>query len=110
LLAERTATSFGSPEPQRPVEVETFFSCYEMAKWLREIFVSLGVAAITLVVFAMAIGFGVVVAIKLTNGSFWVGAAAAFGFLILVVLPLRLLWVTGRQRTALAIRDTTRLA
>jgi hypothetical protein len=41
--------------------------------------------------------FGVVVA-KLADGGFWVGAAATLGFLILIVLPLRLLWVTSRLR------------
>jgi hypothetical protein len=69
-----------------------------MPKWLREILVSLGVAAITLLAFAVAISFGIVVAIKLANGSFWIGAAAALCFLMLVVLPLRLLWVIKKSR------------
>jgi hypothetical protein len=69
-----------------------------MPKWLREILVSVGVAAITLVIFAVAIVFGVVVASQLADGSFWVGVAATLGFLILVVLPLRLLWVVRRSR------------
>jgi hypothetical protein len=66
-------------------------------KWLREILVNVGVAAITLAIFAVALVFGVVVA-QLADGNLWVCVAATLGFLILIVLPLRLLWVARTSR------------
>jgi len=69
-----------------------------MPKWLREILVSVGVAARTITVFAVAVAFGVFVAIKIGEGNPWVAAAAAAGFLLFVVLPVRLWWLMRRSR------------
>jgi hypothetical protein len=69
-----------------------------LPKWLREILVSVAVATRTITVFALAIAFGVCVAIKLGEGNPWVGAGTATGFLLFVVLPLRLWWMVGRSQ------------
>ena len=69
-----------------------------MPNWLRELLVSVGVAARTMAVFAVAVAFGVFAAIKFSEGNPWVAAAIAAGILVLVVLPLRLRWLRKRSR------------
>jgi hypothetical protein len=69
-----------------------------MPAWLREIFVSLSIAAITLLAFALAIAVGLLVSSVISNGSWWVSATAAVAFLLLVLLPLRLWWVMRTAR------------
>jgi hypothetical protein len=64
-----------------------------MPQWLREILVSVGIAARTIAVFAVAVAFGVFVAIKIGEGNPWIAATAAGGALVFVVLPLRLWWL-----------------
>jgi hypothetical protein len=49
-----------------------------MPKWLREFLVRVGVIAITLTIFAVAIALGFFVSIKLAQGSFWMGVAILF--------------------------------
>jgi len=66
--------------------------------WLREILVSVGVAARTISVFAAAVAFGILVAIKIGEGNPWIAAAAAVGVLLFVVLPMRLWWLMSRSR------------
>jgi hypothetical protein len=68
-----------------------------MPRWLWEILVSLGVAARILGVFVFAIAFGIVVAIKIADGSLWVASAVAVGVLLVVVLPFRLWWVMRKR-------------
>jgi hypothetical protein len=65
---------------------------------LREILVSVGIAARTMTVFAVAVAFGVLVAIKIGEGNPWIAAAAAVGVLLFVVLPVRLWWIGSRVR------------
>jgi len=69
-----------------------------MPKWLREILVSVGVAARTITVFAVAIAFGVFVAFSIGKGNPWVAAATAAGALLFAVLPVRLWWLRRRSR------------
>ena len=69
-----------------------------MPKWLREILVSVSVAARPIAVFAVAVAFGIFVAIKIGEGNPWIAAAAAFGVLLFVVLPVRLWWIMRRSR------------
>jgi hypothetical protein len=69
-----------------------------MPKWLREFLVTVGVVAITLTIFAVAIALGFFVSIQLAQGSFWMGVAVAISFLVFVVLPLRLWWVSRKAR------------
>jgi hypothetical protein len=66
--------------------------------WLQEIMVSLGVAAATIAIFAAAVAFGILVAVKMGAGNAWIAAAAALGVLLFVVLPVRLWWLTSRSR------------
>jgi len=66
--------------------------------WLVEILVSAAVAARTIAVFAAAVAFGILVAIKIGEGNPWVAAAAAIAVLLFVVLPLRLWWFVGSWR------------
>jgi len=66
--------------------------------WLREILVSAAVAARTIAVFAAAVAFGILVAIKIGEGNPWVAAAAAAALLLIVVLPVRLWWSIGNWR------------
>jgi len=66
--------------------------------WLREILVSVGIAARTITVFAVAVAFGVFVAIEIGGGNPWIAAAAAVGVLLFVVLPVRLWWLPSRSR------------
>jgi hypothetical protein len=66
--------------------------------WLEEILVSAGVAARTIAVFAAAVAFGMLVAIKIGEGSPWIAAAAAVGLLLFVVLPVRLWWLMSSSR------------
>jgi hypothetical protein len=68
-----------------------------MPTWLREILVSVAVAAITLWTFAIAIAVGVLVSINIGGRSWLVGATIAVGFLLFVVLPL-LWWVMRSVR------------
>jgi hypothetical protein len=65
---------------------------------IREIAVSVAIAIRTTAVFALAIGFGLFVAIKLAQGNPWIGAGAAIGFLLFIVLPVRLWWTVGRSQ------------
>jgi hypothetical protein len=67
-----------------------------MPTWLLEILASLGAAAITLMIFAAALAFGIFVTIKIGGGNPWVGVAAAVAVLLFVALPLRLWFVTRR--------------
>jgi hypothetical protein len=69
-----------------------------MPTWLREILVSVGVAARTITVFAVAVAFGVFVAIKIGEGNPWIAAVAAVCVLLFVVLPMRLWWLGSRGR------------
>ena len=62
--------------------------------WLAEILVSAGVGA----VFATAVAFGILVAIKIGEGSPWIAAAVAVGLLLFVVLPVRLWWLINNSR------------
>jgi hypothetical protein len=66
-----------------PPEPETTASSTRnlIPNWLRDILVSVGVATRAITVFALAIAFGVVVAIKLGEGNLWFGAGAAIGLL-----------------------------
>ena len=66
--------------------------------WLGEILVSAAVAARTIAVFAAAVAFGILVAIKIGEGNPWVAAAAAAALLLFVVLPVRLWWSIGNWR------------
>jgi hypothetical protein len=68
-----------------------------MPTWLREILLSLAVAARTITVFAVAVGFGIFVAITIGEGNLWVAAAASLGALLFVVLPVRLWWLRTRS-------------
>jgi uncharacterized membrane protein YqjE len=68
-----------------------------MPSWLREILVSLGIAARAVFVFAVAVAFGILVSLKVGDENPWIGAAAAIGLLLVIVLPFRLWWV-GRSR------------
>jgi hypothetical protein len=67
-----------------------------MPTWLREILASAGLAARTITVFAAAVAFGILIAIKIGEGNLWVAAAASAGALLFVVLPVRLWWL-GRR-------------
>lgn len=69
-----------------------------MLDWIREIAVSVAIATRTTAVFALAIGFGLFVAIKLAQGNPWIAAGAAIGFLLFIVLPVRLWWTVGRSQ------------
>ena len=82
----------------RSSPVWSAYSRDQMPKWLREFLVSVGVIAITLTIFAVAIALGFFVSIKLAQGSFWMGVAVAISFLVFVVLPLRLWWVSRKAR------------
>jgi hypothetical protein len=64
--------------------------------WLREILVSVCIAARTITVFAAAVAFGILVAIKIGEGNPWIAAAATVGVLLFVVLPVRLWWLGSR--------------
>lgn len=66
--------------------------------WLGEILVSVTVAARTTAVFATAVAFGILVAIKIGEGNPWIAAAAAVGLLLFVVLPVRLWWSIRSSR------------
>ena len=60
---------------------------------IREILSTLIAAAITLLAFVVAIAFGVLVSVEVTDGSWLVGVLASVAFLLFVVLPVRLWWV-----------------
>ena len=66
--------------------------------WLGEMFVSAAVAARTITVFAVAVAFGILVAIKIDHGNQWIAAAVAAGLLLFVVLPVRLWWLLNHSR------------
>jgi hypothetical protein len=66
---------------------------FTLPTWLGEILVSAGVAARTIAVFAAAVAFGILVAIKIGEGSPSIAAAAAVGLLLFVILPVRLWWL-----------------
>ena len=65
-----------------------------MPIWLRESLARLGVAAITLFIWAFAMALGTIVAVEIGEGGFWIGVTVAVCFLVFIVLPLRLWWVT----------------
>jgi hypothetical protein len=65
--------------------------------WARELLTILGLVARVTVVFAVAVLLGVFVAIKLGDGNSWLAAAVAAGFLLFVVLPVRL-WRARRSQ------------
>jgi hypothetical protein len=67
-------------------------------KWLREILLSAGIAARAIAVFAAAVAFGVLVVIKVGEDNLWIAAVIAAGVLLLVVLPVRLWWITRSSR------------
>ena len=69
----------------------------QVLDWIREIAISIAVATRATAMFALAIGFGLLVALKFGEGDPWVAGAAAVGFLLLVVLPVRLWWTVGRS-------------
>jgi len=64
--------------------------------FLREILATISAGAITLFAFLFAIAFGVFISGEIANGSWLVGMLASVGFLLFVVLPLRLWWVMKR--------------
>ena len=66
--------------------------------WLREILVSVGIAARTITVFAAAVGFGILIAIEVGEGNPWIAASAAVGVLLFIVLLARLWWMSSRGR------------
>ena len=66
--------------------------------WLGEILISVTVAARTIAVFAAAVAFGILVAIKIGEGSPWIAAAAAAALILFVVLPVRLWWSISSSR------------
>ena len=66
--------------------------------WLGEILISVTVAARTIAVFAAAVAFGILVAIKIGEGNPWIAAAAAAALLLFVVLPVRLWWSISSSR------------
>jgi hypothetical protein len=74
------------------------FRSHALPTWLGEILVSVAVAARTIAVFATAVAFGILVAIKIGEGNPWIAAAAALGLLIFVVLPVRLWWSISNSR------------
>jgi len=74
------------------------FGSLKLPTWLGEILISVGVAARTTAVFAAAVAFGILVAIKISEGSPWIAAAAAVGLLLFVVLPVRLWWLMSGSR------------
>jgi hypothetical protein len=65
---------------------------------IREIAVSIAIAIRTITVFALAIGFGLLLAMKFGHGNPWIAAGAAVGFLLFVVLPIRLWWTVARTQ------------
>jgi len=65
--------------------------------WLREILLSVGIAARAIGVFAAAVAFGILVAIRIDAGNLWIAAAIAAGLLLFVILPIRL-WLTSIPR------------
>jgi hypothetical protein len=67
--------------------------------WVWEILASLGVAARIIIVFAVAVVFGVLIAIKIGNWNPWIAAAAACAVLLFVVLPVRLWWSSPGMRS-----------
>jgi hypothetical protein len=69
-----------------------------MRALLREILISLCVAGITLSIFAVAIAVGLLASIAIDSGGWLVGATVSIAFLLVVVLPLRLWWVTRNAR------------
>jgi hypothetical protein len=69
----------------------------KISAFLREILATISAVAITLFAFLVAIAFGVLVLVKITNGGWLVGMLASVGFLLFVVLPLRLWWVIKRS-------------
>jgi hypothetical protein len=69
-----------------------------MPEWLREILISLSVAAVTATVTLVTIVFGFFVAIEIGDSRPLVGAIAAVAFLLFVVVPLRLWWIMWRDR------------
>jgi hypothetical protein len=75
-----------------------FIASFTPPKWLREILLSVGIAARAITVFAAAVAFGVLVVIKVGEDNLWIAAAIAAGVLLLVVLPVRLWWVARRSR------------
>jgi hypothetical protein len=73
-------------------------SSLTLPTWLGEILVSVGIAARAIAVFAAAVAFGILVAIKIGEGNPWIAAAAAIGVLLFVVLPVRLRWLMSSSR------------
>lgn len=71
---------------------------HALPTWLREILVSVTVAARTIAVFGAAVTFGILVATKIGEGNPWIAAAAALGLLLFVVLPVRLWWSISSSR------------
>lgn len=67
--------------------------------WVWEILASLGVAARIIIVFAVAVVFGVLIVIKIGNWNSWIAAAAACAVLLFVVLPVRLWWSSPGMRS-----------
>jgi membrane protein DedA with SNARE-associated domain len=68
-----------------------------LPEWARELLTILGLVVRVTVVFAVAVVLGVLVAIKLGDGNPWLAAAVAAGFLLFVVLPVRL-WRARRRQ------------
>jgi len=50
-----------------------------MPSWLREILISLGIAARTIFVFAVAAAFGISISLKVADGNFWGGRGCCRG-------------------------------
>ena len=67
-----------------------------MREWLREILVSLSVATVTTMVLVATLVFGFLVTIEIGDGRPIVAVVASVGFLLFVVLSVRL-WLAMRK-------------
>jgi len=68
-----------------------------MAPWYREPVISALLAARVLAVFAFSIILGLFVALKIGHDNIWMAAAVSAGFLLFVILPIRLWWRGKRE-------------
>lgn len=66
--------------------------------WIREIALSLAVTIRSIAMFALAIGFSLLLAMKFGQGNLWIATLAAVGFLLFIVLPVRLWWAVGKSQ------------
>ena len=64
--------------------------------WYREAVISAIIAGRAVALFALSIIFGVLVALKIGHSNVWTAAAVSAGFLLFVILPIRL-WRRGKE-------------